>query len=102
MPAFLTLGGYDKQGTEFYDSKRYPMMTALRINGSFHWQFKAGKMAFGQKSFILSQQFVLTDTGTSLIIMPASDWDNLFDAICSQISDLFEDVQCGYEDIKVI
>ena len=71
--SMLTFGGYEKDGGEMYDARKY-QMTSNRIAGSFHWQLKLNKMGFGGRTFTPSQRFALTDTGTSLIIMPDEDW----------------------------
>ena len=71
-------------------------MTSNRIAGSFHWQLKLNKMGFGGRTFSPSQRFALTDTGTSLIIMPDEDWQNLYEIICDQVSSRYG-IECIQE-----
>ena len=83
-PSSLTLGGYEKDGVNMYDSRKFNL-TVSRVAGSFHWQVKVNKVSFLGSKFSLSERFALIDTGTSYIIMPRLDWFNLHAMVCSQV-----------------
>lgn len=42
-------------------------------------------MGFAGSSFTISKRFGLTDTGTTYIIMPEADWENLYTTVCNQV-----------------
>ena len=43
--SYMTLGGYEKNGGEMYDAKKFNL-TSHRVNGSFHWELKVNKMGW--------------------------------------------------------
>ena len=43
--SYLTLGGYENEGGQMYDAKKFNF-TSNRISGSFHWELKVIKMGW--------------------------------------------------------
>lgn len=83
-PGALALGGYEKQGAEFYHQSLYSF-TSTRLGGSLHWEVPVNKLGFRGASFTLSSRFALIDTGSTLITMPQQDWDSLYLLLCAQL-----------------
>ena len=87
----MTLGGYEKHGGDKYNANKHSF-TAMRIAGSYHWEVKVSKVGFAGDTFTLSQRVALTDTGTTVTILPSEDWDSLYDMVCGRVA--LYDVQC--------
>ena len=60
-----------------------------------HWEVPVDRLGFMGTTFSLSNRFAITDTGTTLIVMPLENWENLYEMVCSKLEPLV--VKCKYE-----
>ena len=96
----ITFGGYQEDGfpedkQHFFNASTNSII-AHRASGSFHWELDLIKASVGGMEFRPSQHSVLTDTGTSMIMIYFQDLVKILQTICSMVDQGCEDVGFGY------
>jgi hypothetical protein len=71
----------------FYDED-FGEIVSHRISGSFHWTLHLQSFKIGDQEIDIIKNSVLTDTGSSVILLPAKTFEQLVETICEHIEDL--------------
>ncbi len=85
----ITFGGYQNENEklmEFYNSSINKIITH-RVQGSFHWSLQLNKVIIGDNYdyLIPSVTDILTDTGTTMIIVYYKDLEIILNKLCEYI-----------------
>ena len=88
----ITYGGYQKEEitpieNQYFYKENLNTILAHRVSGSFHWELDVNRVQLGEYYIKPSVRSVLTDTGTSMIMIYSKDLKSIHEMLCKHIED---------------
>lgn len=88
----ITFGGFQKEEVtpvenQYFYKESLNTIISHRVSGSFHWELDVSRVQLGEYSMKPTVRSVLTDTGTSMIMIYSKDLKEIHQMLCKHIEE---------------
>jgi hypothetical protein len=105
----ITFGGYQREQItleeqQYFYKENLNTIVAHRVSGSFHWELDVNTVKIGEYSMRPTVRSVLTDTGTSMVMIYRNDLKVIHEMLCKFIDESGRGAKCskiGYGYLQI-